>query len=71
MDPRYLGEDIDLDTLTDKQIPELKRCAALAKEEHERAMTDDRKARETRCPRAGYAREGDCSWGEARAAGCP
>ena len=42
VDPHYLGEDIDLDTLTPEQIPELKRRAALAKEEHERAMAEKR-----------------------------
>ena len=38
MNPRYVGQDIDLDTLTPEQLPELCRRAALAKEEHEHAM---------------------------------
>ena len=32
VDPRYLGQDIDLDTLTPEQLPKLRRRAALAKE---------------------------------------
>ena len=42
VDPRYLGQDIDLATVTEEQLPELKRRAALAKEEHERAMAEKR-----------------------------
>ena len=32
VDPRYLGEDIDLDTVTLEQLPNLRRRAAVAKE---------------------------------------
>ena len=42
MDPRYIGQDIDLATLTEEQIPELRRRAAVAKEEHERLMQEKR-----------------------------
>ena len=42
MDPRYIGQDIDLATLTDEQIPELRRRVAVAKEEHERLMQEKR-----------------------------
>ena len=42
IDPRYIGQDIDLATVTEEQLPELKRRAALAKEEHERAMAEKR-----------------------------
>ena len=41
IDPRYIGQDIDLATLTEEQIPELRR-AAVAKEEHERLMQEKR-----------------------------
>ena len=42
VDPRSVGEDIDLGTLTAEQLPELRRRAAVAKEEHERAMAKKR-----------------------------
>ena len=42
VDPRYVGQDIDLDTVTEEQMPELRRRAALAKEDHERAMVEKR-----------------------------
>ena len=42
IDPRYLGQDIDLATVTEEQLPELRRRAAVAKEEHERAMQEKR-----------------------------
>ena len=42
IDPRYIGQDIDLDTLTEQQLPELRRRAAVAKEEHERLMQEKR-----------------------------
>ena len=42
VDPRYIGQDIDLATLTEDQIPELRRRAAVAKEEHERLMQEKR-----------------------------
>ena len=42
MDPRYIGQDIDLATPTEDQIPELRRRAAVAKEEHERLMQEKR-----------------------------
>ena len=41
-DPRYIGQDIDLATVTEEQLPELRRRAAVAKEEHERAMNEKR-----------------------------
>ena len=34
IDPRYLGQDIDLATVTEEQLPELRRRAAFAKQEH-------------------------------------
>ena len=37
-DERYEGVDIDLDTLTPEQIPELRRREAVAGREHELAM---------------------------------
>ena len=42
VDPRYIGQDIDLATLKEDQIPELRRRAAVAKEEHERLMQEKR-----------------------------
>ena len=42
VDPRYIGQDIDLATLAEDQIPELRRRAAVAKEEHERLMQEKR-----------------------------
>ena len=42
IDPRYIGQDIDLATITEEQIPELRRRAAVAKEEHERLMQEKR-----------------------------
>ena len=36
------GQDIDLATVTEEQIPELRRRAAVAKEEHERLMQKKR-----------------------------
>ena len=42
IDPRYIGQDIDLATLTEDQIPELRRRAAVAKEEHDRLMQEKR-----------------------------
>ena len=42
IDPRYIGRDIDLDTLTEEQIPEPRRRAAVGKEEHERPMQEKR-----------------------------
>ena len=40
--PRYIGQDIDLSTLTEDQIPELRRRAAVAKEKHDRLMQEKR-----------------------------
>ena len=40
--PRSIGEDIDLGTVTPEQLPELRRRAAVAKEEHEHAMARKR-----------------------------
>ena len=57
IDPRYIGQDIDLDTLTEEQIPELRRRVAVAKEEHERLMQEKRERI------AGYARSRDCARG--------
>ena len=42
VDPRYVGEDIDLGTVTPEQLLELRRRAAVAKEEHEHAMAKKR-----------------------------
>ena len=42
IDPRYIGQDIDLATLTEDQILELRRRAAVAKEEHDRLMQEKR-----------------------------
>ena len=56
VDPRYIGEDIDLGTLTPDQLPELRRRAAVVKEEHEHAMA---KKREEHAAQQRYAREGD------------
>ena len=42
IDPRYIGDDIDLGTLTPEQLPELRRRAAVAKEEHEQVMARKR-----------------------------
>ena len=38
VDPRYIGKDIDLGRLTPEQLPELRRRAAVAEEEHGHAM---------------------------------
>ena len=42
IDPRCIGQDIDLATVTEDQIPELRRRAAVAKEEHDRLMQEKR-----------------------------
>ena len=42
VNPRYIGQDIDLATLTEDQIPELRCRAAVAKEEHKRLMQEKR-----------------------------
>ena len=42
VDPRYIGEDIDLGMLIPDQLRELRRRAAVAKEEHEHAIAKKR-----------------------------
>ena len=42
VDPRYIGKDIDLATVTPEQLPELRRRVAVAKEEHAQAMAKKR-----------------------------
>ena len=42
IDPHYIGQDIDLATVTEDQIPELRRRAAVATEEHDRLMQEKR-----------------------------